>query len=110
MVIDKNKDNNVLCLNVAPNGCINPTLLLTNSATFYEVDLNIIPINSNSRYISFELPQEELDCAMYNYQLFDGDRLVTRGILNVFDGIREGVITPDESDDDSNEYIYYNGE
>lgn len=110
MVIDKNKDNNVLCLNVAPNGCINPTLILTNSATFFKIGFTISPIISNSRYISFELPQDELDCAMYNYQLLDGERVVTCGILNVIDGIREGVITPDESDNDSNEYIYYNGD
>lgn len=110
MVINKSKLNNVLTIGTAPYGCSNPTLSLTNKATFIEFLIDINPITNNNRYISFELPIESLDNAMYDYVLYDGEVEINRGILNVIEGIKEGVITPDDESDDSVEYVFYNGE
>lgn len=110
MVINKNKASNVLTISTAPYGCNEPSLSLTNTATFFEVLYDLTPLTNNNRYISFELPTEELDNAMYSYVLFDGDREVNRGILNVFDGVEEGVITPDNSSFDDEVEYFYNGE
>ncbi|WP_313511642.1 hypothetical protein [Sphingobacterium sp.] len=106
MVIDRSKENNILTIGCAPIGCSVPILSLVHTASFIEVVYDIEPITKNQRYISFELPAEALEYGLYDYILYDSDREVNRGILNVF----RGEFALGDESDDSIEYVYDNGE
>nr|WP_315393962.1 hypothetical protein [uncultured Sphingobacterium sp.] len=98
---------NEVFVNVAPNGVDGNEidLILIHQATSEELNYTLPIITNNQRYISFNIPTDDLDAGIYLYKI-EG---IHQGFLKVIEENEGELITPESSNDD-NEIIFYNGE
>ena len=98
---------NEVFINVAPFGIDGSEidLILIHQATSIELNYTLPIITNNSRYISFNIPTDDLDAGIYLYKI-EG---INQGFLKVIEE-NEGELVMPESSDDDNEIIFYDGE
>lgn len=98
---------NEVFVNVAPFGIDGNEidLILTHQATSEELNYTLPIITNNQRYISFNIPTDDLDAGIYLYKI-EG---INQGFLKVIEE-NEGELVMPESSTDDNEIIFYNGE
>lgn len=98
---------NEVFVNVAPFGVDGNEidLILIHQATSTELNYTLPIITNNERYISFNIPTDDLDAGIYLYKI-EG---INQGFLKVIEENEGDLITPESSDDD-NEIIFYDGE
>lgn len=107
MIINKMNTQNEVFVNVAPFGIDDNEidLILIQQSTSEELIYTLQLITNNQRYISFNIPTDDLDVGIYLYKI----ERINQGFLKVIEENEIDLITPESSTDD-NEIIFYNGE
>lgn len=107
MIVNKMNTVNEVFVNVAPVGIDSNEidLMLIHQATSTELIYTLQLITNNQRYISFNIPTDDLDAGIYLYKI-EG---INQGFLKVIEE-NEGELVMPESSFDDNEIIFYDGE
>lgn len=116
MIIDKNKEVNDLHFSLLPlNYSFNESVILELVSQKHSKKYKYIvtPTSINARYVTINANDfgEDLEVGFYRYKLKSSeDYIVVSGLLNVIDKRELQVVTPESSENDDNEVVYYNGE